>query len=123
MEEILTQVADAASLGLEALALVIIVIGAIEAVVSIVRVMVLRPRATGTEKRMVWLEFSHWLVAGLTFQLAADIVQTMVVPGWEDVGKVAAIAVIRTFLTYFLDRDIDTMRERNARRAEHNAER
>jgi hypothetical protein len=61
----------------------------------------------------------HWLVAALTFQLAADIVRTMVVPGWDDIGRVAAIAVIRTFLTFFLDRDIDALRERNARGVDH----
>jgi len=70
--------------------------------------------ASGHAKRVVWIEFSHWLIAGLTFQLAADIVKTMVVPSWDDVGKVAAIAVIRTFLTYFLDRDIAAVRERDA---------
>ncbi len=47
----------------------------------------------------------------------------MVAPGWEDVGKVAAIAVIRTFLTYFLDRDIDAMRERDASTGGEHAER
>ena len=42
-------------------------------------------------------------MAGLTFQLAADIVHTTVTPGWDEIGRVAAIAVIRTFLTFFLD--------------------
>ena len=53
------------------------------------------------------LGFAHWLIAGLTFQLAADIVHTTVTPGWDEIGRVAAIAAIRTFLTFFLDRDIE----------------
>jgi uncharacterized membrane protein len=121
LEELLRQAADAVSLGLEALALIAIVIGAAEAAAGIIRVMLSR-HASGAAKRAVWLEFSRWLVAGLTFQLAADIVQTMVVPGWDDIGRVAAIAVIRTFLTYFLDRDIDAISERNSAHERTHAE-
>ena len=43
---------------------------------------------------------------GLTFQLAADIIETSITTGWEAVGRIAAIAVIRTFLNYFLERDL-----------------
>ena len=118
MEELLRRAAGAVSLGLEAMALVVIVIGAVEAALGMVRVVSNR-HVTGSGRRAVWLEFSHWLVAALTFQLAADIVGTMVVPGWDDIGRVAAIAVIRTFLTFFLDRDIDALRERNATGVDH----
>ena len=118
MEELLRRAAGAVSLGLEAMALVVIVIGAVEAAAGMVRVVFNRAMPEH-ERHAVWLEFSHWLVAALTFQLAADIVGTMVVPGWDDIGRVAAIAVIRTFLTYFLDRDIDKLREHTARGGEH----
>ncbi len=110
MEEALKHTAAYVSLGLEAVAILIVVIGAIETVVGIVRVM-LTGHATSTEKRAVWLEFARWLIAALTFQLAADIVQTTVAPTWDEIGRVAAIAAIRTFLTFFLDRDIDTVRD------------
>lgn len=116
--EVLQQVAHAVSLGLDAMALVVIVIGAVQAVLGIARV-VFKPTMPEHEKHAVWLEFSHWLVAALTFQLAADIVNTMIVPGWDDIGRVAAIAVIRTFLTFFLDRDIDKLRERSATGGHH----
>jgi len=99
------------SLALEALALVTIAVGAIEATFDIARVLFkgpLRERA----KRRVWLRFAGWLVAGLTFQLAADIVHTTVAPGWDEIGRVAAIAAIRTFLTFFLDRDIEAEHRR-----------
>ena len=62
------------------------------------------------DRRAVWLNFATWLVAGLTFQLAADIVNTSFGPTWEEVALLAAIAAIRTFLSFFLDRE---MRERN----------
>lgn len=110
MAELLKAIAGYVSLGLEAVAIFIVLIGAIEAVVAILRVVFVR-HATDAEKRAVWLEFARWLVAGLTFQLAADIVQTTVAPTWDEIGRVAAIATIRTFLTFFLDRDIDTIRD------------
>jgi uncharacterized membrane protein len=46
----------------------------------------------------------------------------MVVPDWDDVGRVAAIAVIRTFLTHFLDRDIEAVRERDVAGKAHHVE-
>ena len=78
MEELLVQAANVVSRGLEAMALFVIAFGAVEAAIGIFRVLLPWRRTTGTEKRAVWLEFSRWLIAGLTFQLAADIVQTMV---------------------------------------------
>ena len=61
--------------------------------------------------REIWLRYSRWLIAGLTFQLAADIISTSSAPSWQDVGQLAAIAVIRTFLNFFLERDQREMRE------------
>jgi uncharacterized membrane protein len=110
MEELLHEIARYVGLVIEAIAILVIAIGAVEALIATLRVM-LGGRASNIEKRAVWLDFARWLVAGLTFQLAADIVQTTVAPTWDEVGRVAAIAAIRTFLTFFLDRDIDAIRE------------
>jgi uncharacterized membrane protein len=53
-------------------------------------------------------------VAGLTFQLAADIVATAFSPGWEEIKHLAAISVIRTFVNYFLERDLAAVEQREA---------
>ena len=45
-----------------------------------------------------------------TFQFASDIVRSAIAPTWNDIGQLGAIAVIRTFLTYFLDRDLAEQR-------------
>ncbi|MCC8407859.1 DUF1622 domain-containing protein [Mucilaginibacter sp. UR6-1] len=42
----------------------------------------------------------------LEFQLGADILSTAVAPGWEEIGKLGAIAVIRTGLNFFLSREL-----------------
>jgi uncharacterized membrane protein len=67
-------------------------------------------------EREVWLRYGRTLVAGLTFQLAADIIESSITTEWEAVGRLAAIAVIRTFLNYFLERDLADIRERERER-------
>ena len=52
------------------------------------------------------LVLSRFLALGLEFQLAADIIGTAVAPGWTQIGKLAAIAVIRTGLNFFLAREV-----------------
>jgi uncharacterized membrane protein len=66
---------------------------------------------SGDDRRELWLRYARWLVAGLTFQLAADIIETSITTDWDAVGKIAVVAVIRTFLDYFLERDVTEVRE------------
>ena len=107
MEALLHEVAHYVALAVEAIAILIIAIGSIEALVNIFRSLF---RASGMQKRAVWLEFAGWLVAALTFQLAADIVNTSFSPTWDEVGRLAVVAAIRTFLSYFLDREVENTR-------------
>ena len=95
---------------IDALALIIIVIGTIEAFISGVRLMFSSP--TGHERRDIWLRFARWLIAGLTFQLAADVIETSITTSWQAVVRLGAIALIRTFLNYFLERDLSDVRAR-----------
>lgn len=69
----------------------------------------------GHARRALWLTYGRWLVAALTFQLAADIIESSIAPTWKEVGMLGAVAVIRTFLNYFLERDIEEIREREGR--------
>ena len=109
MEQSLEVLAHYTSLAIDLIAILVIAFGSLGAVIGIVRVMLVS--SPESAKRDVWLQYARWLVAGLTFQLAADVVHTAIAPSWDEVGKVAAIAGIRTFLTYFLDRDIENVRE------------
>jgi uncharacterized membrane protein len=101
---------------IDALALVIIVVGTVEAFFCGLRAMLASP--TGHERRDIWLRYARWLVAGLTFQLAADIIETSITTDWQAVGRIAAVALIRTFLNYFLDRDLEEVRRRQREVAE-----
>jgi uncharacterized membrane protein len=110
MESILHDIAHYASLAIEVIAIALIAIGAVEALIALGR-LGLRSGSTNSDRRAIWLNFARWLVAGLTFQLAADLVNTSFSPTWDEVGHLAAIAAIRTFLSYFLDREMADTRE------------
>jgi uncharacterized membrane protein len=109
MEILLHHIAHYVALGCEAIAIAMIATGAIEALFAIIRAS-LRSGTTNTDRREVWLTFARWLVAALTFQLAADVVDTSSEPTWEELGRLASIAAIRTFLSFFLDREMDDNR-------------
>lgn len=110
MKQWLTIATENAVVLIDALALVVIAIGTVEAFIFGVWATLHRP--DGHLRRDVWLRYARWLVAGLTFQLAADILETSITTSWDAVGRIAAVAVIRTFLNYCLDRDLDDVRKR-----------
>jgi len=110
MKEWLIFVSESAIVVIDWMALIVILIGTVEVFVNGLRVML--SSASGHQKRDVWLRYGRWLVAALTFQLAADIIETSITTSWEAVGRIAAVAVIRTFLNYFLERDLSEVRER-----------
>ena len=94
------------------LALILIVVGAVEAFFQGLWTMF--ASSDGHHERDVWLRLGRWLVAGLTFQLAADVLETAITTSWDEVARLAAIAAIRTFLNYFLERDLGEIRERQS---------
>ncbi|SNT07339.1 DUF1622 domain-containing protein [Sphingopyxis indica] len=114
MEEI-DILAEYVAIGVNILAIAAIAVGSIQGAVGLARGLL--TNASEDDLRPVWLAFGRWLVAGLTFQLASDIVETTFAPTWDDIGKLGAIAVIRTFLNYFLNKDMNELRERGREEA------
>lgn len=51
---------------------------------------------------------ARYLAVGLELQLGADILSTAIAPSWDQIGKLGAIAVIRTGLNYFLTKEMET---------------
>jgi uncharacterized membrane protein len=107
METLFKAAAAHVALGIEAAAALVIAGGAIEAVwLSLVRM------AHGgiggvIHKREIWIRFATWLLLGLEFELGADVIRSAISPTWNEIGQLAAIAAIRTFLNFFLERDIE----------------
>lgn len=87
----------------EAAGAIVIFIGALAAVVQFVRVLIARtPERFGS----VRLSLGRFLALGLEFQLASDILRTAIAPSYEELGKLAVVAAIRTALNFFLAREI-----------------
>lgn len=68
------------------------------------------PELEGYNK--IRLTLARYLGVALEFQLGADILSTAIAPGWDQIGKLAAIAIIRTVLNFFLSREISGEREK-----------
>ncbi|RPG58401.1 MAG: DUF1622 domain-containing protein [Flavobacteriaceae bacterium TMED81] len=64
----------------------------------------------------VRLTLARYLMLALEFQLGADILGTAVSPNWDTIGKLAAIAVIRTLLNHFLSKEIDKEEQHDSRK-------
>ncbi len=61
------------------------------------------------------LQFGLALALSLEFLLAADIVATAVSPSWDAIGKLGAITSIRTFLNFFLQREVQELEAKTQR--------
>lgn len=113
MKEWILIITEYATIIINALAVLIIFYGTIDAFVRFLRNLFGTTNAH-LEFRQLFLRYARFLIGGLTFQLGADIIETAIAPSWEEIGHLAAIAVIRTFLNFFLERDIFEVKERRA---------
>ena len=107
MEELVALIARTAGTLIEGVAVLIVTFGSIDAFVRLMWVIV-TPGATHGERKAIWRRYGMWLLLGLEFELAADIIGSVLSPTWLEVGQLGAIAVIRTFLNYFLEKDLES---------------
>lgn len=87
----------------ETLGAVVIATGVLVVIIGLIRYALSRANDNFIPIR---LAFGRYLTLALELQLAADILSTSVAPSWDRIGKLAAIAVIRTALNYFLSKEI-----------------
>ena len=106
MLESLKTITASIAIAVEAAGALLVAYGAAEAVYGSIFTIVHRRTLPG-ERKEVWLRFGVWLLLGLEFELAADVVRTALSPTWQDIGQLGAIAAIRTFLNFFLERDLE----------------
>ena len=57
-------------------------------------------------KETIRVQFGSSVAVALELMLGADVLATAVAPSWNDIGQLAAIAIIRTALNYCLGRDL-----------------
>lgn len=84
MVEVVKSISGAAATGSEFIAVVVIVIGAIQAITPAV-IGFLRAK-TAVAPLVVFRGFAGWLVLSLEFLLAADILKSAISPTWNENG-------------------------------------
>src|SRR3974390_3330799 len=105
MEDLLRNFTNVVARFVEAAAVALIAFGAVSAFVKAIA-HVIRGRSPGGWRKELFVWFGVWMLLGLQYALAADILRSVISPSWSDIGQLAAIAGIRTFLNYFLEKDI-----------------
>jgi uncharacterized membrane protein len=104
LESGLAAIARLLKLSLEAISVLCILLG----LVATVRLLIPRRGQTAlVDLRTIRLSFGAWLASALEFQLGADILSTTISPTFQALGQLGAIAVIRTFLNYFLNKELE----------------
>lgn len=113
MKEWIQLIADGAITTIHVIALVVISAGTLQAFIRAICAFV-KPSPVGEHFNDGYIQYARWLVAGLTFQLAADILETAFASplDWNGIGHLGAVAVIRTLLNFFLERDLADMERR-----------
>ena len=102
-EDALRDGVDAVVRLVEAAGATVIFIGAVIAIVGFLRAL---PRRDPDAFVPVRIGLARYLALGLEFQLASDVLTTAIAPSYEELGKLAAVAAIRTALNFFLAREI-----------------
>ena len=102
--EVLRAAAQAVATVVEGVGIAIVAVAVLVAAVRYVTGLVSRVRPFPPEGLRLGLGRS--LALSLEFLLGADILRTAVEPSWDEIGRLAAIATIRTALNFFLQREI-----------------
>ena len=102
-ESLLHQAVQGLRLAVETVGAAIIALGVAMAAFYFVRALLKRQPADFNQIRLL---LSRYLALALEFQLGSDILSTAVAPSWDQIGKLAAVAVIRTVLNYFLTKEM-----------------
>lgn len=104
MEETAKNITIYISHGLEIISAVIIAAALIKLVAHYFQFFL--KRKNGLSAMEARVTFGSAVSVSLELLLGADVLATAVAPSWDDIGKLAAIAAIRTVLNYFLEKEL-----------------
>lgn len=110
MEEFARKIALTLSTVVEMLAAVVVAVALLQFLVAYVPKIF--DKKQYVHNTLLRVKFGSALAIVLELLLAADILRTAVAPTWEDIGKLAAIAAIRTALNFFLEKELKEIEKR-----------
>ncbi len=108
MEELVKNITHYIAWATEIVAACIVAFGSLIALTAYLRNVFSREKGI-IPKDEIRVSLGRTLALALEFLLGADIIKTAVAPTWNDIGQLAAIAVLRTALNYFLERELRGM--------------
>ena len=108
MHDLILIITEWVAIAVEAAAALVVALAAAQAVLGFLRAYF--GHADDAARDAVRLNLARWLMLALEFALAADILRTAIAPGWDEIGKLAAIAALRTVLNFFLQREMEAAR-------------
>ncbi|MGF1490011.1 MAG: DUF1622 domain-containing protein [Prochloraceae cyanobacterium] len=109
-ETVLHEVVTFLKLIVEGIAIVIIVVSVAKVLPKVIRFYLISKNKIIDNSIRIELGIS--LALALEFLLAADILGTAISPSWEGVGILAATSGIRTFLNFFLEREVKELEKK-----------
>lgn len=105
MAEIIEKISFAISL----LSLAVIAYGSLIAILNFIRNEFCRVNGKFSFKKLnaIKINFSYYMLLGLDFLIASDVIRTIVENTLEDLTILGVSVIIRTVLSYFLGREMD----------------
>jgi uncharacterized membrane protein len=104
MEELAKTITIYISHGLEIIAAAVIAAALIRLIIEYFQT--LTKTKNGLSAMAARVHFGSAVAVSLELLLGADVLATAVAPTWNEIGKLAAIATIRTVLNYFLEKEL-----------------
>jgi len=112
MEEVAKQITINTSHAVEIIAAFIIGTAILRVLFSYLTFLWVAKKKVSKEELRV--QFGSSVAVALELLLGADVLATAVAPSWDDIGKLAAIAVLRTGLNFFLGKELKEIKHLDA---------
>ena len=102
-----------ASFGIGVLGVLVIVLGVLSGLVRFVRAEFCAARGliVDEERKNLRRVLGYYLLLGLEFLIAADIIDTLMKPRVQDLAVLGAIVIIRTIISYSLNAELKSERQ------------
>jgi len=86
----------------------VIFVGVVQAVIMLIKYWGTkhRPSEEGPRLDHIRLDLGRYIIIALEFFIAKDIIETLVVPSWTEIGMLAVIVAVRTLLSFFLTKEL-----------------
>jgi len=102
-EQLFDQIVKAAILLIELAGIVIIVISMVRGFIGYLK-----------HQDSTRIDLAQGIMLGLEFKIGSEVLRSVIVSGWNELGTLAAIILLRSLLTFLLHWEIDVEEKRQA---------